>query len=300
LVMPMGCHSPAESHQKTFKSGDEAIDTFIAALRTDNKNELQAILGPDSKELLSSGDEVADTKGKEQFLQYYDEKHHLDRKDDKLILSIGSEDWPFPIPLIEQDKRWLFDTAAAKEEILNRRIGRNEFNTMQVMLAIVDAQREYAMQDRNDDGVLEYAQKINSDPHQMNGLYWKTGENEKPSPLGDLAASATQEGYFKKKFSDGPRPFHGYFYRIMTAQGPNAPGGAFDYIVDGKMIGGFAVAAYPAEYGNSGVMTFLVNHDGIIYEKDLGEATEQEGKNMKLFDPDQSWTKVQPQEETTK
>jgi len=294
LVLPLGCSTPAKSKQKAFASGEEAVQGFIQAMKTNNTKELLAILGSRADELIYSGDEVADENRKEMFLKLYDEQHKLQTEDDKLILTIGSDDWPFPIPLIHEEQQWVFDTAAGKEEILNRRIGRNELNTIQVLLAIVDAQREYAMNDHNGDGLLEYAQKFKSDPQQKNGLYWQSQAGETPSPLGDLVAQATQEGYFEKEAGEGPQPFHGYFYRILTAQGAKAPGGAFDYIVNGKMIGGFAVAAYPAEYGNSGIMTFLVNHEGVIYEKDLGKGTEKKGAKIKVFDPDPSWTIVPP------
>ena len=211
----------------------------------------------------------------------------------KLILIVGQNDWPFPIPIVGQDGKFVFDTAAGKEEILNRRIGRNELYTIQVMLAVVDAQREYAMKDNDQDGLLEYAQKFRSDPGKKNGLFWRTKEGEEPSPLGALVAQARQEGYFEKEPTEGPSPYHGYFYRMLTAQGANANGGEFDYIVNGKMIGGFAIVAYPAEYGNSGVMTFIVNHDGVVYQKDLGEDAEKEARAMKRFDPDKTWTKAQ-------
>ena len=210
-----------------------------------------------------------------------------------MILIIGRNDWPFPIPIIKQGQQWIFDTASGKEEILDRRIGRNELYTIQVMLAVVDAQREYAMKDRDGDGLLEYAQKFMSDPDKKNGLYWPAKEGEDPSPLGLLAAKAKREGYSKAQDPEEPQPYHGYFYRILTSQGPNAAGGAFDYIVKGKMIGGFAVVAYPADYGNSGVMTFIVNHDDVVYQKDLGEDTEKEAQAIKLFDPDKTWTKAQ-------
>jgi len=283
----------AASRPKTFATGDEAVNAFIKALREGNKEELLALFGSDANDLISSGDKVADRQRMQTFVTYYDEQHKLDVEGDKLILLVGKNDWPFPIPLVKQGPRWVFDTAAGMEEILNRRIGRNELDTIQVMLAIVDAQREYAMRDRDGDGLREYAQKFRSDPGKKNGLYWETKEGEEPSPLGPLAAEARREGYFRDKSAAGPQPYRGYFYRILTAQGANAAGGAFDYIVNGKMIGGFAVIAYPAEYGNSGVMTFIVNHDGVVYQKDLGEDTEKEAQAMKRFDPDKTWTKAQ-------
>jgi hypothetical protein len=184
---------------------------------------------------------------------------------------------------------------AGKEELLNRRIGRNELNTIQTCLAMVDAQREYAMKDRDSDKVREYAQKFMSTKGKKDGLYWEVKEGEKQSPLGSLAAQAVQEGYASKKPGDKPSPYHGYFYRILKAQGKNAPGGAYDYVVNGNMIGGFALVAYPAEYGASGIMTFVVNHDGVVYEKDLGKETGKIAKAMTKFDPDKTWKKVEEQ-----
>jgi len=283
----------AESKQKTFSTGEEAINAFIKAMKEDNNEELLVIFGSDANELISSGDEVADQQGREMFVKAYDEQHKLDVEGDKLVLIVGKNDWPFPIPLVKQEEQWVFDTAAGKEEILNRRIGRNELDTIQAMLAIVDAEREYAMKERDGDGLLEYAQKFKSDPGKKNGLYWETKEGEEPSPLGPLVAEGRQEGYFKNESAEGPQPYHGYFYRILTAQGEHANGGAYDYVVDGNMIGGFAVVAYPADYGNSGVMTFVVNHDDVVYQKNLGENTEQRAKGMRLFDPDKTWSKSQ-------
>jgi len=283
----------AAFEQKTFAAGEDAVNAFIKAMKEDNNEELLTIFGNDANELISSGDHVADQQRREMFLGIYDEQHRLDAEGDELILVVGKDDWPFPIPIIKRDGQFIFDTAVGREEILNRRIGRNELDTIQVTLAIVDAQREYAMKDRDGDGLLEYAQKFKSDPNCKNGLYWETKEGEDPSPLGAFAAKARQEGYLGKKSSEEPQPYHGYFYRILTAQGVNATGGAFEYMVNGKMIGGFAVIAYPAEYGNSGVMTFIVNHDGVVYQKDLGEDTGKEAHNIKLFDPDKTWAKAQ-------
>ncbi|MEN6307080.1 MAG: DUF2950 domain-containing protein [Anaerohalosphaeraceae bacterium] len=288
-----GC--TAATGQKTFHSGQDATDTFIKALRADDPDELLSIFGTDANELIFSGDSVMDTLRRDMFLEAYDRQHRLDAKEDQLILVVGQNDWPFPIPLIKQDQKWIFDTAAGKEEILQRRIGRNELNTIQVLLAIVDAQREYAMNDLDGDGLCEYAQQFHSEAGKKNGLYWKTEEGEKPSPLGLLVALAKEAGYTEqdKNSANEPQPYFGYFYRMLTAQGQNAPGGAFEYIIKDNMIGGFAVIAYPADYGNSGVMTFVVNHDGIVHQKDLGENTAQEATKIDLFDPNEAWEKVQ-------
>ncbi len=287
-----GC---AAKEQKAFHSGQDATDAFIKALRADNTEALLSIFGPDAEELIFSGDSVMDTLRRDMFLEAYDRQHRLDAEEDQLILVVGQNEWPFPIPLIKQDQKWIFDTAAGKEEILQRRIGRHELNTIQVLLAIVDAQREYAMNDLDGDGLCEYAREFRSDAGKKNGLYWKTEEGEKPSPLGPLVARAKDAGYGKqdKDSADEPQPYFGYFYRMLTAQGQNAAGGAFDYVVNDNMIGGFAVIAYPADYGNSGVMTFLVNHDGVVYQKDLGENTAQEAAKISTYDPNQTWEKVQ-------
>ena len=285
--------SHAVLKQKTFSSPEEAVKTAVTAARNNDDKDLMSIFGPSAKDLIFSGDAVADKQRREQFLKSYDEKNSLVAGKDGMVLAIGKNDWPFPIPLVKKGEIWFFDTDKGREEILNRRIGENELSTIQTMLAIVDAQREYAMKDIDGDGIPEYAQKFMSDAEKKNGLYWETKEGEEPSPLGPAVAQAKKEGYVGKKSGDKPSPFHGYYYRILKAQGKNAAGGAYDYFVKGKMIGGFAVVAYPAKHGNSGVMTFLVNHDGIVYEKDLGKNTEKTVKAMNTFDPDKSWKKVE-------
>ena len=276
---------------KSFSSAEEAVKAAIAAARKGDDKELAAIFGPGSQELMSSGDRVADEQRRLEFLKAYDEKNRLVSEGDKTILVVGN-DWPFPIPIVKRGNVWVFDTAKGKEEILNRRIGRNELDVIQVVLAYVDAQREYAMKDYDGDGLLEYAPKFRSDPGKKNGLYWEAKAGEEESPLGSLAARAVKEGYGQKKPSDKPLPFHGYYYRILTAQGKNAPGGAYSYLVKDSMVGGFVLVAYPAEYGDSGVMTFIVNHDGKVFQKDLGKNTASLAQSMKEYDPDKSWTEV--------
>jgi hypothetical protein len=280
----------AEANQKTFKSSGEAVKALSDAVKGNDEKELLAIFGPAGKELISSGDEVADRTGRDRFVKAFEEMNKLvNENDEKIILHVGSGDWPFPIPLVKKGENWFFDTVAGREEVLNRRIGRNELNAIQVCLAYVDAQREYALKDRDGDKLLEYAQKFITGKGKRDGLYWEVKEGEKLSPLGPLVAKAAKEGYIGRKPVGKRTPYHGYYYKILKAQGKNAPGGEYDYIVKDKMIGGFALAAYPAEYGNSGVMTFIVNHDGVVYEKDLGKDTEKIAATLKKFDPDKTW-----------
>jgi Protein of unknown function (DUF2950) len=283
--------SYAAAKQKTFTSPEEAVKALVEAGRNNDMKELTAILGPAGKDVLSSGDKVADKLGRERFIAAYDEKNTLTPEGDGMVLTLGKDDWPFPIPVVKKGEAWYFDTKKGKEEILNRRIGRDELDTIQTCLAIVDAQREYAMEDFNEKNLPEYAQKFISDSGKKNGLYWKTSEGEKPSPLGPLVVQAKEKGY-KKEHADVPVPYNGYYYRILKAQGKHASDGAHDYMVHGRMIGGFAVVAYPATYGNSGVMTFIVNYDGVVYQKNLGKNTEKAAKAMKIYDPDTSWKKV--------
>jgi hypothetical protein len=282
----------AAAQQKTFPSADAAVKAAIAAAKSNDDKELLAIFGAQAKELISSGDPVADKQRRANFLKAYDEKNSLVSEGENTILVIGKNAWPFPIPLVKKGESWVFDTAKGKEEVLNRRIGENELYTIQVLLAIVDAQREYAMKDRDGDGLNEYAQKMLSDPGKKNGLYWEPKTGEERSPIGPLVARAMKEGY-KGPQGGSPAPFHSYYYKILTAQGKNAPGGSFEYMVKGNLIGGFGVVAYPATYDNSGVVTFIVNHDGVVYQKDLGNNTTQAAQAMTKFDPDKSWTKVE-------
>ncbi len=277
--------------QRTFASPEEAVKAMVEALKANDVKGLEAILGPGSRNLILSGDPVADKAAREGFVKRYEEKNRLEQTTDKAVLSIGNEDWPSPIPIVKMDGLWRFDAAAGAEEMLARRIGRNELSAMKVCMAYVDAQREYYLKDRDGDGILEYAQKFGSDKGKKNGLYWPAKEGEEQSPMGRLVVVAQKHGYTKK--GTGPQPLFGYYYRILTGQGKNAAGGAYDYIVKGNMIGGFALVAYPAKYGASGIMTFVVNHDGVVYQKDLGKNTEKAAQSMKLFDPDSTWKKAQ-------
>ncbi len=295
LSMPA---SAATIQQKSFESPEKAVQALIESLKQNDMTSLKAILGPDSEKLISSGDPVADRQARDRFLAHYEESQRLEREGkSKVLVIIGKSEWPFPIPLVAKKNRWRFDTKAGLEEILNRRVGRNEFDTIQTCLAIIDAQREYAMDDYDGNGLHDYAAKFFSEPGKKNGLYWQTTGNETPSPLGELVVKAKAGGYGDKKDSKGPTPYHGYFYRLLTGQGKNAAGGAYDYLVRNHLLGGVAVVAYPAHYGASGIMTFIVNHDGVVYQKDLGEKTAEIAKNMKLFDPGPGWTKVEIPEE---
>ncbi len=278
--------------QRTFSSPEEAVNALIAAVKADDTKELMVILGPKGQDLVYSGDPVADHQGRERFLKFYEEKNRLVKQgESRAVLEVSNETWPMPIPIVKQRGAWLFDTREGRQEILNRRIGRNERNAIQTCLAYVDAQHEYADIIREIDGRRKYAQRIISDPGQKNGLYWKAKEGEPQSPLGPLLANAQKEGY-KGNPDFNPTPYHGYFYRILTSQGKAAPGGDYDYVVDGNMIGGFALIAYPATYGASGIMTFIVNQDGAVYERNLGKKTESIAQKLRNYNPDNTWHKV--------
>ncbi len=283
----------AAGKQKEYASPDEAVKAFIAAIKSNNDKEVLSIFGPEARDVISSGDPVSDKQRREKFIEAFDLKNSLVQEGNRMVLIVGEKDWPFPVPLVKKGDRWSFDTKSGKEEILNRRIGENELNTIQTMLAVVDAEREYAMKSSREGDLRVYAEKFRSDPGKKNGLYWETKEGEEPSPLGEFAADARAEGYFKTEVNKGPVPYHGYYFRMLKKQGKHAPEGAFDYIVNGKQIGGFAVVAYPAKYGNSGVMSFIVNHDGVVYQKDLGRNTSKVAKAMKSFDPDKTWKKAE-------
>ena len=284
----------ADAQQKGFKSPEEAVRALVGAVKGDDTKELLMIFCPAGKELFSSGDKVADKAWRDRFVKAYEEMNKLvNENETKIILHVGNGDWPYPIPVVKKGENWFFDTKAGKEEILNRRIGRNELNAIQVCLAYVDAQREYIMEDRDENKLLEYAQRLNSREGEKNGLYWEAKEGEERSPLGPLIAKAAVEGYTGKRPLGRRNPYHGYHYKILKAQGKNAPGGEYDYIVNGKMIGGFALVAYPAEYGDSGIMTFIVNQDGVVYQSNLGKDTEKIAIAMKKFDPDETWKKVE-------
>jgi Protein of unknown function (DUF2950) len=274
--------------QQSYNTAEEAADAFVNAARSGDRKSMLAVLGRDGADIVSSGDAVADAAMRQRFLAAYDAKHQVAMEgDSKAVMVIGQEDFPFPIPLVRQDGMWRFDTAAGREEILYRRIGRSELSAIQACLAYVDAQQEYAEKGIAGNGV--HAQRIVSRPGKKDGLYWPAQSGEDESPLGELAAAAAAQGY---RAGQERRPYHGYYYRLLTRQGDRASGGAIDYIASGKMIGGFALVAYPAEYGNSGVMTFLVNHQGVVYQKDLGPNTARVAARIMTFNPDTTWQRV--------
>ena len=272
--------------QQSFSTPEDAAAALAAAVKSGPRDILK-VLGRDADEIVSSGDEVADIDIRQRFTSMYDTRHSIKAEGNKTAtLMLGPDDFPFPIPLVNSRTGWEFDTDKGRIEVLYRRIGRNELDAIQTALAYVDAQNDYADKDRGE-GAGVYAQRIVSTPGKKDGLFWR--DDSDPSPLGALAAQASAEGY---KTSEGAAPYHGYYFRILKGQGPDAPGGALNYVVKGKMIGGFGLIAYPAEYGNSGVMTFMVNHAGTVYQKDLGKRTEAIARRIGLFDPDQTWKKI--------
>jgi Protein of unknown function (DUF2950) len=283
------------SKQKAFGSPEDAVKALVDAVRAADANALLAVVGPASKSWIFTGDTVSDRADWAKFLEAYDKKNAIVKEGDaKAVLEVGADGWPFPAPLVKKGNQWTFDAEAGREEVTNRRVGGNELSAIQTMYAIVDAQRAYAAADPNRDGIASYASKFISSPGKKDGLYWEAKGSEPESPLGPLIGAATAQGYAMKKGEDAkPQAYHGYYFRILSGQGKAAKGGAYDYRVKGRLFGGFAVAAYPASYGVSGVKTFIVNHDGVVYEKDLGAATATAAKAMTLFNPDKSWQKAE-------
>jgi len=280
--------------QQTFKTPEDAVSALVAAVRGDNVRDMVMVLGPQGRDIVVSGDSVADQTARAAFLIAYDRKHQIVKQgEDRADLVVGNNDWKLPIPLAQKNGGWQFDAASGRREVLVRRIGRNELSAIQAALAYVDAQNDYAAMNPLGLKVDSYAQRIVSTPGTKDGLYWPAAANEPQSPLGEVFAAATVQGY---RAGSGPIPYHGYYYKVLTAQGPNAPGGAMNYLVKGNLIGGFGLVAYPAEYGNSGVMTFMVNHAGVVLQKDLGPNTARIASRMTAFDPDQTWRRVDPKD----
>lgn len=274
--------------QKTFSSPEDASKAIVAALQNNDEKAVLEILGLAAKQIVSSGDPIEDAENHATFVRKYEEMHRFVKEPDgSVTLYIGAENWPTPIPVEIDGNLWFFDTEAGEREIIFRRIGRNEYSAIRICQEIVAAQKEYHAAQHN-----EYAKQIYSDEGQHNGLYWKVPDGEPQSPIGPLVASAVAEGYAKGK-AGPPTPYRGYFFHILTRQGKDTPSGAKSYFVNGKMTEGFAFVAYPAEYRSSGVMTFIVNQDGLVYQKDLGKKTEALGKAMQEYDPDSTWIKAE-------
>ncbi len=278
--------------QKVFSSPREAVTAFIGALKNKDVPELLAIFGPGSKDLIRSGDKVADKQTRKLVLNAFEEKNKIvEVSDRKAVLDVGRDNWPFPIPIVKKNGKWRFDTKAGRQEILDRRIGRDELAAIGCCTGYVDAQRAYATQIHDKAGVFEYAQKFISTPGKKDGLYWETGAGEKTSPMSIFMANARRLGYGPGS-GEKPGVFEGYHYRILKGQGRHAQDGAFSYVTGGRMTGGFALVAYPVKYGASGIMTFIVNNEGAVYEKNLGPKTEASAEAMKFYNPDQSWKRV--------
>jgi hypothetical protein len=285
-VIALALMSTASLAQQSFASPEAAVAALSVAVKSGAKDLLK-VLGRAADDIVSSGDDVADADTRQRFTSMYEAGHSIKAEGNRrATLMLGTDDFPFPIPIVNTNTGWEFDAEEGRIEILYRRIGRNELDAIQTSLAYVDAQNEFADKDRGE-GPGVYAQRIISTPGKKNGLFWR--DDSDPSPLGALFAEASTEGY---KIGEKPSPYHGYYYRILKAQGFNAPGGALIYLVNGKMTGGHGLIAWPAEYGNSGVKTFVVNHAGIVYEKDLGSQTDRIARRMSLFEPDQTWKKV--------
>jgi hypothetical protein len=287
-----GCQKTQKPSVQVFATPEEASNALIAAAQSFDRTAALAMFGPDSKELIFSGDAVEDKNAATAFVKRYGEMHRWRRlADGSQILLVGADNFAFPIPLKKTDGQWFFDTQAGKEEILNRRVGRNELAIIDVCEAVARAQNDYYAKLHDGASSKQYALKFTSDPGKQNGLYWESSPGKPESPLGPLVAFATAEGYSVKP--DAHTPFHGYYFHMLHGQTEKARGGAKDYVVDGRMTDGFALIAYPAEYGNSGVMTFMINKDGVLLQKNLGTTTEQTATAMTEFDPDSGWVPVQ-------
>jgi hypothetical protein len=299
--LPASAPSPISTtsavNQQTFASPDDALKALTDAAQAADRTKLAAIFGPDIQSL-ASADELEQKAALQRFSQRMSQKSHVEMEPDGSAANIyvGENDYPFPIPLVKDPGgQWFFDTKAGETEILNRCIGRDELDTIDLCHVFVDAEHEYAATDHDNDGIVEYARHLTSSPGKHDGLYWPAQPGEPQSPLGPLAAQAAAQGYPVQAATEqnsGPHPFHGYFFKILTRQGPAAPAGAYNYIINGHMVAGFALLAYPAEYGKSGVMTFMVSRNNVVYQQDLGPNTAAKAKAINAFNPDRNWTPV--------
>jgi Protein of unknown function (DUF2950) len=294
VALVVGWHAVAmgAAEQRRFETPEQAVQALVAATRAVDQRALIDILGPEARPLVSSGDPVGDRNRFRRFVTAYDEANRLQAGGGKIVLYVGADDFPFAIPLVPDGPSWRWDSLAGREEMVSRHIGRNELEVIQVCLAYVDAQREYYARNPNGGPMLEYAQRIGSTPGKRDGLYWPVKAGEPPSPLGPLVAQARAGGY--QSIGRTRIPYHGYLYSTLREQGPDADGGAYEYVAHGHMLGGFGLIAFPASYGTSGVMTFIVNHDGVVYQKDLGPNTGRIASATKSFNPDRTWQRVDP------
>ena len=297
LAVALPAPSALAVAQKHFATPEAAVDALIAALKASDKPALAALIGPDENELIESGDPIADRQAAEDFVERYETGHRIEKTSaTKAELEVGADNWPFPIPIVKDASGWYLDGKAGAAEVLTRRIGRNELSAIQACLAYVDAQREYYQRNPEKSPLLHYARFFTSSAGRRDGLYWPTEEGEKDSPLGPLFEEANEEGYQLGKGGE-PAPYHGYYFRILEGQGPSAPGGAYTYLAKNQLVGGFGLIAYPANYGNTGIMTFLVNHDGVVYQTDLGPETAVRAKAIQLFDVDKNTARVPAEQE---
>jgi Protein of unknown function (DUF2950) len=293
LAVAHAAPTSAPEPQRSFPSVEEAVSAFVAALRDHKEADLRAILGPEGDRVIDSGDRYADRELHQRFVALYDEKHTIDQKSPgHAELDVGPNDWPLPIPLVENNGRWTFDTKAGAQTIVDRRIGRNELSAIRTLLACADAQHDYFDRAKQANGNGEYASRVVSTPGGHDGLYWPAAEGEAESPLGPLVDAAKDAGYPGELVGGKPIPYEGYYFRILKAQGPNGDGGAKSYVQSGRLTGGFALIAWPAVFGSSGIMTFIVGPDGDVYQKDLGSDTARIATAMTTFDPDLTWSRV--------
>jgi hypothetical protein len=293
FAFPFASHAASTQNVgRRFANPEDAVAALRSATASADRNALSTILGPASDDL-QNPDRIQGTNELETFSSALTEKQHLKKvSDTRIVLEVGDDLWPFPVPIVKKDGGWYFDTAAGKDELLNRRIGKNELGTLPVVRAYVDAQREYATLDRDGSEILKYAQRLVSSPGKHDGLYWPPTSDADESPLGPLVAYAQGEGYnpeAREEEEEERGPYHGYYFKILTRQGKHALGGKYDYVINGNMIAGFALVASPAEYGTSGIMTFIVNQQGRVYQKDLGPDTAKVAREMNTYDPDPSW-----------